>query len=370
MELSDVQALTEKVSIYADRDFNEANTKQALIVPFVKMLGYDTGNPLEVQLEYDASFGVKKDAKVDIAIMQNETPIILIECKPLQASLDVDKVSQLFAYFAACPDARIGILTNGREYQFFCSVEDKAVMDRQPFLTVDLLKFDKKALPALQKMCKTSWDPDSVIASANRLKNLATIKAQIKKDALEPDEEVIKHFTRPCHDGWITKSVIDQFRPLVVQAFRDFVNDCIADRLADTEDKTDIAPAPEPGPEPEPEPVIKDGIVTHDSEVQGYVTVKALLRGVVDPSRVVMHDYKGFCSVQLDGKPSKTICRFYWFEPIAEDGSIGKSACVDIQTAGKQGGTVTHPLGCVDDLLPLADELAQAVRAYLDSDGK
>lgn len=372
MELSDIQALAENLAKYKDQDFNEETTKQALIVPFVRMLGYDTFNPSDVVFEYTADFGVKKGDRVDIAILQDGVPILIIECKPLQANLDMEKRSQLSAYFAASAGTRIGLLTNGRQFQFYSDLDEKNLMDSQPFLSFDLLHFDKKALPALQKLCKTSWNLEELMDKAGRLKHLAAIREQIRRDATDPDDEVVKHYANACYEGWKTKGVIDHFRPLVVQAFSDYVSECITARLnldPSAPDANPSAPAPEPAPQPEPEPC-DPGIITYDSEVHGFVTVKTLLSGTVEPARVQMHDYKGFCSVQLDGSSRKTICRFFCFGPIAEDGTIGKGASIEIFAAGKGGESVRHPLETIDDILPFKDELAQAVRLLVEGETK
>jgi hypothetical protein len=362
MELSDIQALAEKLAAFKDEDFNEETTKHALVTPFVQMLGYDTCNPLEVRFEYTADFGVKKGDRVDIAILQDGVPTIIIECKPLQANLDAEKRSQLYTYFAASAGTRIGILTNGRQYQFFSDLDQKNLMDSQPFLSFDLLSFDKKLLPALQKLCKDTWDLKTVMDSAGRLKHLGAIKALIRKDGSDPDEDVVRHYAKVCYSGKMTASVIEHFKPLVVQAFRDYINERLQERLAELENPP--APAPEPVSEPEQDDEDKDGIVTHDSEIHGWITVRTLLGGVVEPSRVMMRDRKSYCSILLDGRPTKTICRFYNFCPVADDGSIGKSAFVSI--FGKDSEGVRHQLRTVEDLLPYKDELAQAVLSYLE----
>ena len=368
MELSDIQALAEKLGAFKDEDFNEETTKHALVAPFVEMLGYDPRNPLEVRFEYTADFGVKKGDRVDIAILQEGVPVLIIECKPLQAVLDMEKRSQLYTYFAANAGTRIGILTNGRHYQFFSDLDQKNLMDSQPFLSFDLLNFDKKLLPALQKLCKDTWDLKTVMDSAGRLKHLGAIKALIRKDGSDPDEDVVRHYAKVCYSGKMTTNVIEHFKPLVVQAFRDYINERLQERLAELENPP--APAPEPVSEPEQDDEDKDGIVTHDSEIHGWITVRTLLGGVVEPSRVMMRDRKSYCSILLDGRPTKTICRFYNFCPVAEDGAIGKSAFVTIFANGKDGEPVKHPLRTVEDILPFADELAQAVRSYLEGEAK
>ena len=363
MELSDVQALAENLAKYKDEDFNEETTKHSLIVPFVQMLGYNTCNPSEVRFEYTAAFGVKKGDRVDVAILHDDAPILIIECKPLQADLDMEKRSQLSAYFAASVGTRIGLLTNGRKFQFFSDLDKPNLMDNTPFLSFDLLNFDQRFLPALQKISKATWDLDSVIASAVRLKRLAAIKALIWKDATEPTDDVVKHYANACYKGMKVQSVIDEFRPLVVQAFKDYILDRLKP-LIDPEPKPEPDPAPAPAPEPEPQPAI----VTHDSEQFAYVMVKTLLSGTVDASRVQMHDYKGFCAVQLDGTPRKTICRFKSFEPVAEDGTIGKYASIEIFANGKDSEPAKHQLGTVEDILPFKEELAQAVRSLTEGE--
>ena len=43
---------------------NEEQAKLALVQPFIAALGYDVFDPTEVVPEYQASMGVKKDARV------------------------------------------------------------------------------------------------------------------------------------------------------------------------------------------------------------------------------------------------------------------------------------------------------------------
>ena len=47
----------------------EETTKIALVLPFLKKLGYDTENPDELKAEYAADVGVKKSEKVDFAVL-------------------------------------------------------------------------------------------------------------------------------------------------------------------------------------------------------------------------------------------------------------------------------------------------------------
>lgn len=73
----------------------EEATKNALIMPFIKILGYDVFNPAEVTPELTADVGLKRGEKVDYAILKASKPIILIECKKSENELDRNHASQL-----------------------------------------------------------------------------------------------------------------------------------------------------------------------------------------------------------------------------------------------------------------------------------
>jgi len=110
-----VKQLGERVAKMKDKTHTEEATKNALIMPFIQVLGYDVFNPLEVVPEFVADLGIKKGEKVDYAIFQEDHPIILIECKHWSADLNPHN-SQLFRYFHTTK-AKFGLLTNGITYR-------------------------------------------------------------------------------------------------------------------------------------------------------------------------------------------------------------------------------------------------------------
>ncbi len=106
----------------------EEATKTALVLPFIEALGYNIFDPKEVTPELTADVGTKQGEKVDYAIVQAGKPIILFECKAVNADLDKLTPSQLFRYFAAT-EARFGIFTNGIRYLVFSDLERPNRMD-------------------------------------------------------------------------------------------------------------------------------------------------------------------------------------------------------------------------------------------------
>ena len=155
---------------------NEEATKMALIAPFIQALGYDIFNPTEVKPEFSADLpGIKQGERVDYAILEDGHPKILVEAKPYNTDLKTAEMGQLSRYFQATK-ARIGILTNGRLFQFFSDLDDKNLMDQKPFAEIDL--FDLKAAPIeqIKQMSKSMFDIDNLLSSTERLKYLRGVK--------------------------------------------------------------------------------------------------------------------------------------------------------------------------------------------------
>ncbi|MDP3684037.1 MAG: type I restriction endonuclease, partial [Ignavibacteria bacterium] len=118
MEFKDsVLQFSSRVEKLCSQIQTEEATKNALIMPFIQLLGYDVFNPFEVNPEYVADLGIKKGEKVDYAIMKEGQAIMLVECKHYSEKLDPHN-SQLFRYFHTTA-AKFGLLTNGINFRFY-----------------------------------------------------------------------------------------------------------------------------------------------------------------------------------------------------------------------------------------------------------
>ena len=132
MELNEkLYELSQRIEAIKDSVSTEEATKTSMIMPFFQLLGYDVFNPLEFVPEFTADVGIKKGEKVDYAIIIDDEPLILIECKACNKPLEKHS-SQLFRYFGTT-SAKFAILTNGLTYQFFTDLDDKNKMDLRPY---------------------------------------------------------------------------------------------------------------------------------------------------------------------------------------------------------------------------------------------
>lgn len=93
----------------------EATTKASLLNDFVKLLGWEI--PTNTELEYSVkAFG--KTHKVDYALLLGGQPSAFLEAKGLDTPLNPD-FREKFEDYLRGENVNWGILTNGREYEFY-----------------------------------------------------------------------------------------------------------------------------------------------------------------------------------------------------------------------------------------------------------
>jgi hypothetical protein len=180
MDLIDrVNALSETIRRTQGSLETEEATKDALIMPFIsQILGYDIFDPTEVIPEFTADIGDKNSEKVDYAIMNSGESSILIEVKKAGESLNKKHGHQLFRYFSVTR-ARIAILTNGIEYQFYTDLDEPNKMDKKPFMVFNLTDFDESLLGELENLSKDSFNIENVLNAAGELKYTRKIKNRL-----------------------------------------------------------------------------------------------------------------------------------------------------------------------------------------------
>lgn len=301
--LEKINQLKERALGLRDNLKTEEATKNALVMPFLNTLGYDVFNPLEVVPEYIADSRFKKDEKVDYAILKDNSPVILIECKKVENDkLDVKKhAGQLFKYFTASK-AKFIILTNGIVYKFFSDVEETNVLDKEPFFTFNLLDFKENQLETLSEFCKENFDIDKAFSNAGDLKYIKQFEEVIEQEYRNPSDEFVRYLLDKSgiFDGIKTAKVIEKHKKTTVEAFNLFMSKVMKTSLdfnlnskQDEKDK-------------------KSDVVTTLEELEGYAIIKSILNGTVDVNRVTYRDNSSYFNILLDDNIRKTVCRLYF----------------------------------------------------------
>lgn len=342
--------LAERVGKLKDNVKTEEATKTSFILPFLQALGYDIFNPSEVTPECDCDYGTKKGEKIDYTVSLNDEPIMLIECKHWSADLDKHK-AQLFRYYHVSK-AKFGVLTNGIVYKFFADLETPNKMDDKPFFEINLLDLRDSHIDKLKEFCHDQYDINRILNSATELKYVNAIKAYIAAQSVDPSEEFTKFVTKQVYDGIVTKSVMDEFTPMVKRAFQLFTNDYVNNRLKSA--ITPEVPAVDISVENEKSGTEESKIVTTEEELQGFYIVRAILCNTVDLNRVVDRDAQSYFAILFDNNNRKPICRLHF---------NGGKKYVETFDENKVG--TKHPISSLNDIYQLSDTLIQTVGYYM-----
>ncbi|XDA99122.1 type I restriction enzyme HsdR N-terminal domain-containing protein [Sulfitobacter sp. LCG007] len=310
-----VEGLAARAKAAERQALTEEATKTSVVMPVIQALGFDVFNLEEVIPEFIADVGVKKGEKVDFAIKIDGRIAMLIEVKPISSTLGDAQFSQLFRYFHVT-EARLAILTNGREMWFFSDTDSPNVMDKRPFFKFDFKKYDRAHVEELARFRKGSFAIDSIIEAASNLKYTRSAANYLKKQMETPEEDFVRLIGKHIHEGMLTKAVLEQLKPSIQAALDELVRDRIQDKLSITF-RSDAGV--QGAQTPDPTSVNENDIATTDEEREGYMIVRAIAARIVPVDRITIRDAKSYCAVLMDDNNRKPICRLYFNSPTTKN---------------------------------------------------
>jgi len=366
VEIADrLRSLAAKITSQRATIETEEATKNAFVMPFISMvLGYDVFNPNEVVPEFTADVGIKRGEKIDYAIVKEGTVQILIECKKIGAPLSLNYASQLFRYFAVA-HARIAVLTDGNEYQFFTDLDAPNRMDEKPFLVLTVTDLDDSLIPELRKLTKEAFDIDSVVSAAEELKFIGELKRVLAAQFRSPDPEWVRFMATRVYTGSFTQRVKDQFTPLVEKAAKQFLNDQVNERikaalgtqgyLGERDDSSVSGSDASEHVAQASATAASSGIdiETTLEEIEAFQIVRAIACSEVAASRIAQRDTKSYFGVLLDDNNRKPIARLHF-----------NTAQRYIGLFDEDKNETRHPIGTNDEIYAFADHIRSTVHYY------
>lgn len=225
--IDQLQALAKCVEKQDGNIASVEDTKKAYVIPFIQALGYDVLDPTEVSPNFITDGGYKKGEKVDYAILIGDKPALLFECICCDSDLNDAHAAQLRRSFHAA-SARIGVLTNGKTYYFYSDLEKQYIMDAEPFMKLHLLNIDELMITEVKKLSKSYFQFDRIFTADNQLKYIREIKDVLFEQSTSPSVELIRFLASQMVLGAIPQQMFDRLAPIVREAFRQFVDDYIA----------------------------------------------------------------------------------------------------------------------------------------------
>ncbi len=336
-----LKQLAERIENFKEKILTEEATKNAFIMPFIQLLGYDVFNPCEVVPEWNCDIVKDKGEKIDYAIMQNDKPIMVIECKHWKQNLD-NHSNQLQRYFVSAIDAKFGILTNGIVYRIYTDLENTNIMDSTPFFELDLLNLKDDAIEDLKKFSKEQFNVENIKATASETKYLSLFKERLKQQLTEPSWDFVRFLSKNFYEKKMTTPVYEKFKEYTKKSFNSYLNDIITDAVNNRDAK------PEEQITENKEDVQQNKVVTTIEELEAFYLVKSIIREQVPFELIKYRDYQNYFTIYID-KGYRVVTRLYFY-----------SNSKTIEIVNKDKSSVKHKIECIEDIYKFKEELLNA----------
>ena len=192
---------------------NEEQTKLYLVLPFLRLLGYDAHDPTQVIAELSADFSEKYKNRVDFLLLTNNGPAIALECKACGADLKPDR-GQLKSYFNAISGGRVGAITNGLEYEFYIDSTEPNRMDDEPFLSLNLKSLTNGSLrteeiETLERLTRLMFDAEHIAERARDRLLKEYLVRSFGEELRSPSDDLTQLFLQRANRTYVSKKAMD-----------------------------------------------------------------------------------------------------------------------------------------------------------------
>lgn len=313
-----MREFTERIHRHAEHVANvgahcvtEETTKQALILPLLDILGFSPFDPLRVKAEYGADFpGVKANERVDYALFCHGVPVMFVEAKAHGEKLS-NHAPQLSRYFNATPEVAVAAITNGHEWRFFTDLNNKNVMDGDPFLTVDFTRLDDTQVTRLYRFRHDEFRPDALRTLAEESVYLNAFTDVIRQSLRAPDAEFVRYVAgRASIQRQFNARFVEAITPIVQQAVGRALSEMVVSGLSAKPVPVDDKIAAPTAPDPYADHIdpANPKIITTYTERRLLEVVQDILGPLID---VVAKDTESYYSLLYQGKVNRWLLRYY-----------------------------------------------------------
>lgn len=204
---------------------NEESTRLYLVLPILRLLGYDDQNPYEVYPGHAITTADGR-AEIDFAILRQGQPVIAVEALPVGADIATG-AARLAAYFNATPSVKLALLTDGILIALFVDGAEPGRMDAEPFLTLDLETIARggiadEALEPMLSVTKLHFDPATIAEAAHVMLVKKRLRAVFLEEAKSPSEAMCRFALDRAGVANVPRAAIERYyAPMVRAAFEE-----------------------------------------------------------------------------------------------------------------------------------------------------
>jgi|GEM_PF-6032776 len=262
--IEELKKLAEKAeNVRFEEKENESHRiKYALVLPFIRALGYDIFDPEEVEPGFEVIGDDRSETvKLDYVICPAEKARILVMmARPLEegSMASPEKLRKAFS----SSGARVAMYTDGIRYRFFSDLDEKGQMDQMPYLTMDLRKLkdpadQKKLIEELRWLSKGEFDIKKVGQKVFKKRLYDKVSRYLSRQTQKADPEFIRFIYRQVYDKPLNEEEQEIFKKVV----RDVARKCMK--------STEHEGRSTSGPEKEREDIEETGVGQPKVESEG-----------------------------------------------------------------------------------------------------
>lgn len=122
--------------------YDEATTKQIIIIRILNLLGWNIFDVKEIQPEYPVD-SQNSNEKVDYALAKDTNNMVFVEAKAV--SIDLEKWEEKFCNYCFKNNVVLGVLTNGISWWFYLPRAKGSWYERK-FYSINLIRQDADAI--------------------------------------------------------------------------------------------------------------------------------------------------------------------------------------------------------------------------------
>ncbi len=205
---------------------NEQQTKNSLVEPYIKLLGFDPSDVHQVRVEYQTAT-VRAADRVDYALMDGSSPFVFVEAKSLahkDVASNTHMNKQLRSYMLDSETVKFGALTDGQRWLWYYKQHNRV----EPVLFLDV-----DALTGSQDESAIEWTSGlKQRATVNELLNAARtlfLTSRIKKwivDSLKkPSDALARVLLKEIGESGSGRARLEQCKRGWKRAMRDLSGD-------------------------------------------------------------------------------------------------------------------------------------------------
>jgi hypothetical protein len=232
-----------------------------------------------------------------VITLNRRNPIMLIECKKATINLNKNHYNQLAEYFEEHKESKVGVLTNGIQYEFYSVKwnDDKTLSDK-PFIVFDLNDFTRADLEDIASFHIKLFDVSNILSMAEEKYFLDDFDDALVSTLYPASTEFRKLiFQNMLDEKSRNKRMTEQVSHRIYKLINSISLQGAVEKVKVLEGKDSSS-----------------GVYTTSVELKAFQIIKTIialtpkLKNEVD--RVSYKDYKGQFKIIVDNMPSKEIC--------------------------------------------------------------